>query len=205
MKRILPVLITAVGVIIILISCGDTSGPVQINKPTPSILILELQDGNLLAVRESTERVHAPDRHFSIDYSAGRNGYSAHAVWTQCPDDDFAWYAIYRSDSPEIASDPGSADTSVVFTSVSETSWIDDNVQEGSTHYYVLRTVNIHDLDSWSNEESLSIPSSDPPTPSTLSGAYTGDMSWAQVTLEWTVCPDSDFYSYILYRSYIPG
>ncbi len=205
MKRILPVLITAVGMIIVLISCGDAAGPVQISKPTPSILVIELHEGNLPAAQESTEKEHTPDRHFSIDFSAGRNGYSVHAVWTQCPDDDFASYAIYRSDSPEIASDPGNADTSVVFTSVSETSWIDDNILEGSTLYYVLRTVNTHDLDSWSNEESLSIPSSDPPTPSTLSATYTGDMSWAQVTLEWTVCPDPDFYSYVLYRSVIPG
>ncbi|MCK4671527.1 MAG: MBL fold metallo-hydrolase [Candidatus Aegiribacteria sp.] len=204
MKRILPVLIPAVGVIIVLISCGDAAGPVQINKPTPSILILEVQEGNLLSGHESTERVHESDRHLSIDYSAGKNGYSAHAVWTQCPDDDFAWYAIYRSNSPEIESDPGSADTSVVFTSVSETSWIDDNVQEGSTLYYVLRTVNTHDLDSWSNEDSVVVPSVTPPTPSTLTGTYTGDGTFGQITLEWTECLDGDFYCYNLYRSASP-
>ena len=186
----------------LLMSCSQPSGPADSSGPTQSILTVSLEDG--AAGRSShIPRAISPVR--SSSPAGGKSVYQARAVWTQCPDDDFAWYAIYRSSSPGIAENPENADTSLVFSSVSSTSWTDTDIVEGGTYYYTVRTVDREDLDAWSNEETLTVPPAEPPSPSTLSGSYTGDATFGRVTLDWTQCPDTDFLAYRLYRSLEPG
>ncbi len=166
---------------LVVASCGSPSAPKDASAPTASILTVNLGEQSM------------------------KGPYSAQAVWTQCPDDDFSYYVLYRSGDAGISQDPGAADTSLVFSSVYGTSWNDTTVLEGETYYYALRTVNESEQDSWSNEESLEIPPAVPPTASVLSGSYTGTGTFGQISLNWTGCPDSDFQEYRLYRSLSTG
>jgi len=193
---------------ILIFSCGDPVGPLNVSPPEASILSVTLED------KDSTSGEDGALSSVPVDglllasevqlTGNAKNGYQAHAIWTQCPDDNFAWYAIYRSGTPGIASNMEVADTSVVFSSVSGTSWLDDGISEGNTYYYAVRTVNEENLDSWSNEVPVVVPDATPPTPSTLTGMYTGSTTFGQITLGWTECPDSDFQSYNLYRATSP-
>ncbi|MCD4774582.1 MAG: MBL fold metallo-hydrolase [Candidatus Aegiribacteria sp.] len=205
MKNILIVSIILTTFVVSLLSCGDTSGPLDVSDPTASILTVTLEETDAIKDNETTVSSalseECSDRSEVTIERNSKGGFQAHAVWTQCPDDNFAWYAIYRSDTPGIPSNIEAADTSVIFTSVSGTSWLDTGIIAGNTYYYAVRTVNEDDIDSWSNEDSVVVSAATPPSPSTLSGSYTGDDTFGQITLEWTECPDSDFYCYKLYRS----
>jgi competence protein ComEC len=172
--------IASLAAVIAIASCSEPSAPLGASEPTASILSVTLEG------------------------PGGDGAYMAEAVWTQCPDDDFAWYAIYRSQSPDVSSNPGSADTSIVFPAVSSTSWTDSSIVEGQTYYYALRTVNSDDMEAWSNEETIQVPPSQPPTASVLSGSYTGSGTFGQISLSWTQCPDGDFQLYKLYRADFP-
>ncbi|MCK5116328.1 MAG: MBL fold metallo-hydrolase [Candidatus Aegiribacteria sp.] len=189
MGKILLVFSVLILLLIAVLSCNDPSGPLELSNPTESILTVTL---------EETGSLHTGT--FSLERN-GKGEYQTVAVWTQCPDDNFAWYAIYRSFTPGIASNTGIADTSLIFSSVSGTSWTDTGISEGNTYYYAVRTMNEDELDSWSNEDSVVVPAATPPTSSTLTGVYTGDGIFGQITLVWTECPDNDFYCYNLYRS----
>jgi beta-lactamase superfamily II metal-dependent hydrolase len=192
----------------LIFSCGDPAGPLDVSSPTESILSVTLEEkgstaGNVAG--RASASVDGPLTGSVVRLTgSGKNGYQAHAVWTQCPDDNFAWYAVYRSGTPGIASNMEAADTSVVFSSVSGTSWLDEGISEGNTYYYAVRTVNDDNLDSWSNEVPVAVPAATQPTPSTLTGTYTGNGTFGQITLDWTECPDSDFQSYRLYRAITP-
>ncbi|MBD3278366.1 MAG: MBL fold metallo-hydrolase [Candidatus Aegiribacteria sp.] len=179
-------------VAIIALSCGENSGPLGVSQPTSSTLTATLQQP-------------AGSQTASVKTFQDRDEYSAEVVWTQCPDDDFAWYALYRSRTPGIQSSPEDADTSIVFSSVSSTSWTDETIEDGETYYYALRTLNEYDSEAWSNEDSVVVPPDEPPAPSNLTGTYTGDQLNGQITLDWTMCTDDDFQSYRLYRSTQPG
>ncbi len=208
MGRILSILLVLALFVIALLSCNEPSGPLDVSGPTVSVLTVTLEEIGSLHSNKFNRISSLPEEYagrgeVTLERN-GKDGYQTYAVWTQCPDDNFAWYAIYRSLTPGIASNAGAADTSVIFSSVSGTSWIDTGISEGNTYYYAVRTVNADDLDSWSNEDSVIVPSATPPTPSTLTGTYTGDGTFGQITLEWTECPDSDFYCYKLYRSTSP-
>ncbi len=202
MRQILSIFFLLTLFIVVLLSCSEPSGPLDASNPTESILMVTLEETSSLHTNAVNRvSVFAGELELEID---SKGDYQAVAVWTQCPDDNFSWYAIYRSGTPGIASNPGAADTSVVFSSVSSTAWIDTGISEGNTYYYAVRTMNSDDLDSWSNEDSVVVPAAAPPSPSTLTGVYTGDGPFGQITLGWTECPDSDFYRYNLYRSNTP-
>ncbi len=201
-ERAKTAVIISIILVTVLISCSDPSGPVDAGSPTPSILTVSLEqdiEGPASAGRAVSVHPWSP-----MD-PGGKYSYQALAVWTQCPDDDFGWYAIYRSQSSGIAENPENADTCVIFSSVSSTAWTDAGISEGGTYYYVIRTVNDNDQDSWSNEEVIEVPPATPPEPSYLAGSYTGNGLFGQITLEWSQCPDGDFRSYRLYRSLVPG
>ena len=112
MGRILSILLILVISTIALLSCSEPSGPLDVSNPTESILTVTLEEiGSLHTNTFTLER-------------NGKGEYQTVAAWTQCPDGNFAWYTIYRSQTPGIASNAGAADTSVIFSSVSGTCWI---------------------------------------------------------------------------------
>ena len=202
MRNILSIFFVFTLFIIVALSCSEPSGPLDVSNPTESILTVTLEETGSLHI-SSGNRISVLSGDLEHERS-GKGEYQTVAVWTQCPDGNFAWYAIYRSSTPGIASNTGIADTSVIFSSVSGTTWIDAGISEGNTYYYAVRTMNEDDLDSWSNEDSVVVPVTTPPTSSTLTGIYTGNGTFGQITLEWTECPDGDFFRYNLYRSESP-
>jgi len=208
MGKILSISLVLTLFVIAALSCSEPSGPLEVSSPTESVLTVTLEEISSLHSNKSNRISALPEECAGrSEVTLERNGkgeYQTIAVWTQCPDGNFAWYAIYRSLIPGIASNTGAADTSVIFSSLSGTSWIDTGINEGNTYYYAVRTMNSDDLDSWSNEDSVVVPAVTPPTSSSLTGVYTGDGTFGQITLEWTECPDNDFYCYNLYRSTNP-
>ena len=208
MRNILSIFCVLTISVIAVLSCSEPSGPLDVSNPTESILTVTLDEKSSLRSNTGNRFSSLPAEHsIGAELVLARNDkgeYQSVAVWTQCPDDNFAWYAIYRSQTPGIASNTSNADTSVIFSSVSGTSWIDTGISEGNTYYYAVRTMNDEDLDSWSNEDSVVVPAVTPPTSSTLTGVYTGGGTFGQITLGWTECPDTDFYCYNLYRSTSP-
>ncbi len=180
-----------------LLSCGESDGPLEASDPPAPSILTATVSGTDASSRQTGSAVILPR-------STGTGAASVLVTWTACPDEDFAWYTLYRSGNPDISSNPSAADTSIIFPGSSDTSWTDNSVASGGTFYYALRTTDTEDLVSWSNEESVDVPQDPPPTPSAVTAASTGDDTWAQVTVDWDACPDADFHSYRLYRSSSP-
>ena len=80
------------------------------------------------------------------------------------------------------------------------TSFDDLEVIWGEEYIYSLMTVNTLEICSWSNQIQLLVPGS-APTPSYLE---VSEILVDRVSLGWTVCPDTDFEKYVLYRSTSP-
>ena len=79
--------------------------------------------------------------------------------WTMCPDADFTSYTLYRSSSPGIQSNTGSASVLIVIDKNTTTTYFDNDLEPGSTWYYALKTTNEGGGVSWSNEVSVKLPS----------------------------------------------
>ncbi len=127
-------------------------------------------------------------------------GEKAFFTWTECQSSDFHSYRLYRSTIPSVASQDTLSMVMVSgILSRSITSTADSTLTGGTNYYYALLTTDTEGLGSWSNETATY---DVPPTPSTLSGDSTAQ---GEAQLEWTQCPDGDFYSYRLYRSLTEG
>jgi len=124
------------------------------------------------------------------------------AIWDICSNMGFNSYLLYRSESPNISSDPSSAELLGEFTTVNTSIYVDSDVIWGTKYYYALKTADSEGIGVWSNEPSITTPEMDPPTPSVLTVA---DVSWYYADFEWSKCPESNFESYRLYRSETPG
>ncbi len=129
MGKILLVFSVLILLFIAVLSCNEPSGPLELSNPTESILTVTLEDESS-PLRNAGNRSSALPVELSISGELalernGKSGYQALSVWTQCPDDNFVWYAIYRSQTPGIASNTGAADTSVIFSSVSDRYFLD--------------------------------------------------------------------------------
>ena len=72
-------------------------------------------------------------------------------TWTTCPDDNFASYKLYRSDTPNIQADTISAENLFASALVADTVFTDTSVVPG-IYYYALLTLNDSGLAAWSNE-----------------------------------------------------
>ncbi len=204
LKRIsfllLPVfLLSAAG---LFIACGKSpSGPD--NGPTPSVLTVEFTGGDnpSLRLEALTEAAlpagDTPTRGGSPD---AKSGCKVTATWTICPDNDFQSYALYRSTSPDIAADPGNA-LNCSLPSPMRTRGLSRTMtwSWAVTYHYAVRTGNTANEFAWSNEAEITTPGA--PTPSVLTAVAGG----ITVALSWTRCPDADFSSYTLYRSYVAG
>ncbi len=192
MRRTAGALALATALIIPLaLSCDDSSSPMSVPDPTPSTLSLALGGGKAGGN--------------ALSLGGGTDAYCVQVSWTECPDADFAYYVLYRSQTAGIQDDPSVSDTSFVITEISETGHVDTRVEEGNTYHYALQTVNTADVAAWSNEESIDVPVTQPPDPAVLSGSYTGNVMWPQNSLSWTENSQEVFYSYVLYRSEEPG
>jgi hypothetical protein len=82
------------------------------------------------------------------------------ASWTQCPDDDFEEYRLYRDTETGIEEDPDGATLVTVADSVGDTTYRDDGLGYEATYYYALRTTDTEGLHAWSNEASATTPDS---------------------------------------------
>ena len=94
--------------------------------------------------------------------------------WTECPDDDFASYNVYRSETSGIASNPASADLVTTVTDVQTLTHTDLNLAWETTYFYSLKTVDSSQLTSWSNEISIT-------TPDSSGGGGSGALSCYQI------------------------
>jgi len=88
-----------------------------------------------------------------------RDSATAKLSWTMCPDTDFASYTLYRSATPGIKNNTGSATALTVINKNATTTWFDENLEPGAVWYYALKTTNEGSAFSWSNEVSVKLPS----------------------------------------------
>ncbi len=174
-------------IILLLLACGDSTGPSEPDL-TPSVLSLAFTGDSSKAFSERNV------------LSGIRGACELTVTWTICPESVFENYVLYRSETAGIAADPSTGLVLGVFSDANSNQYIDTGVEWGKEYFYALRTQDEDDNGVWSNEPSITTPGT-LPTPSVL----TGDLSQGNVVLEWTGCPDSNFYSYRLYRSLDPN
>jgi len=114
--------------------------------------------------------------------------------WTQCPDDDFDSYRLYRSQSPNIQNDTSYAECVCTVTEAWDTTYTDDDVTPDFTYYYVLLTANTKDLFSWSNEITVYVDSTGGVLPNVTGVAIGTASAGRDVVLTWTAMADVDGY-----------
>jgi len=88
------------------------------------------------------------------------SGNTATITWTQCPDDDFSSYVLYRSKSSGIASNPSSAVVVATITDLGTLTYSDGGLDWNTPYYYALQTVDSSLLTAWSNEATITTPDS---------------------------------------------
>lgn len=175
--------------LLLIISCGDNPAEQEQGSLIPSTLAIELVDQTSSSGKVSGLRlISSPEKSSSV----------VQAEWTTCSSDLFDAYELYRSYEPDIESQ--SSPLLVKTLSVSNLTSAYDTLSYSGTVYYALKTVGSNDESVWSNEDSIAVNISEPPTPSELEGIVNFD----DCVLSWNMCPDFDFNSYILYRSTQP-
>jgi len=115
--------VTASVLLMVISGCGPDN-PFDPNPPSPSALTAVLSGGS-----------------------------TAKLSWTMCPDTDFASYTLYRSGSPGIQNNPGSASILAVIDKNTTTTYYDEGIS--GKYYYILKTTNDAGDYSWSNEVSV--------------------------------------------------
>ena len=85
---------------------------------------------------------------------------TATLTWTQCPDDDFASYVLYRSETSGIASNPSSATLIATITDLGTLTHADGGLAWNTPYYYAIQTVDSSQLTAWSNEATITTPDS---------------------------------------------
>ena len=117
--------------IILAVSCGDDESPAGPGTyPTASIL----------------------------SASSGASN-SISTSWTMCPDANFSEYSLYRSLTEGISANPPDSPVRVS-TNASDTTFIDTGLEWSTDYFYAVRTRNADNLNSWSNEVSVTTPDS---------------------------------------------
>ncbi len=165
---------------------GDST---TIDDPTPSVLSLEFT-GETDSDGERSSRIRSNQVEslstFSIPSIVSRSVFSdgdratcqVTASWTECPDSDFLSYTLFRSTTSGIENDTSSAENLGTFTNSIILQYADNDVTWETDYYYALITRDTEGLYSWSNENSITTPSSGSggePTPSVLSLEFTGE------------------------------
>ncbi len=85
---------------------------------------------------------------------------TATLTWTQCPDDDFASYVLYRSETSGIAANPSGATLVATITDLGTLTHADGGLGWSTQYYYALQTVDSSQLTAWSNEATITTPDS---------------------------------------------
>ncbi len=80
--------------------------------------------------------------------------------WTECPDDDFASYVVYRSESSGIAANPAAATIVATITTKATITFDDAGLSWNTPYYYAVNTVDSSQLTAWSNEATVTTPDS---------------------------------------------
>ncbi len=80
--------------------------------------------------------------------------------WTVCPDDDFASYVLYRSETSGIASNPSAAAVVTTITDIETITFADSDLAWNTVYYYAVQTVDSSQLTAWSNEATITTPDS---------------------------------------------
>ncbi|MCD4776112.1 MAG: YncE family protein [Candidatus Aegiribacteria sp.] len=189
--------------IVLLSTCGDNTGPSG-SDISPSTLSVNFTGQACKSGAGNTqEHAAAPVLSFTGQNSTGqKSNCLVTAFWSVCSDHAFSSYILYRSESSDISSDPSSADVVCEITSPNTTLYVDSDIIWETQYFYVLKTADSDGNGVWSNEVSITTPVIDSPTPSVLS---VEDVTWYNVDLSWTTCPNPNFESYRLYRSLTPN
>ena len=146
----------------------DVTTPQSSESPSPSDLSLAFTGGSkantvscAISTLFSNDRTTVASSGTALSsQTAGKSTCGVTATWTECADGDFLSYTLYRSTSSGISQDTTSADNMGTFTSVSSTEYVDGAVDWETTYYYALITRDTQDLFAWSDEESITTPSS---------------------------------------------
>lgn len=85
---------------------------------------------------------------------------TATLTWTQCPDDDYSSYVLYRSETSGIASNPSSATLVATITDLETLTHADGGLGWNTPYYYAIQTVDSSQLTAWSNEATITTPDS---------------------------------------------
>lgn len=85
---------------------------------------------------------------------------TATLTWTQCPDDDFSSYVLYRSETSGIASNPSGATLVATISDLGTLTHADAGLGWSTQYYYALQTVDSSQLTAWSNEATITTPDS---------------------------------------------
>lgn len=85
---------------------------------------------------------------------------TATLTWTQCPDDDFSSYVLYRSETSGIASNPSSATLVATISDLGTLTHDDAGLGWNTPYYYAVQTVDSSQLTAWSNEATITTPDS---------------------------------------------
>ena len=148
-------LTTLLAMLPFLLSCGDSpSGPPVNPGPTPSELAAEF-----------TGSWTPPDTTFSLASAPILQPvplalhWSVAVSWTECPDADFQYYRLFRSETPGISENLSSADRLGTWEVPGDTLFVDTLLGEWDrTYYYALRTRDTDSMDVWSNEVIVVVP-----------------------------------------------
>lgn len=179
-------------VICIFLACSNAADPGASSNP-PSTPYLEVYfSGDTTGFNTRSDLQRTQDGEVFCEVTAS---------WTQCWDDDFFMYIIYRSDSAGIGQSASVEDVIAGFSSSDSTILADQDVVWSRAYYYAVATFDTENLFSMSNEVSISTPDLSP-TSSVLSQ---DTLYIDRVSLKWTACLDYDFDSYKLYRSISPN
>ncbi len=117
--------------------------------------------------------------------------------WTQCSNEDFYSYLLYRSESPGIEHNTDNALLIAAIGDVGIVSFPDNhNSAWGGTFYYAMKTVDEANNSSWSNEVTYLSPNPAFPEPCSL---FVDSVGADWVALSWTRAETDRFRYYNCY------
>jgi len=127
--------------------------------------------------------IAAPDTYDQLDIS-----------WSECDDQDFLRYELYRSDDSQI-------DTSdnLVFASDTEVSFTDHDLSANTLYYYRVRTLDRAGNTAWSNGVSGRTGDDEAPEPAVLVPLFPEPDSYEDINLSWSQPAIDDFQEFKIF------